>query len=380
MLIWLFLLLSQTVFAQSTAETDQAFLLIFKTPFGQEICRDVLGGDAEAIRLHLGVSPSKAKEIADGCHSGERSGWIYKTEPETIQKLLPEGRRQRTYRWLSVNADFPIESWTDPFRNLTTILKAPEDKGATWLLKILAHEMAVYFDSKANTIHPEHVKIPVLDSMSLGTASTLNPWVAVSDPQIAHSLTYLRALKVEYRIMSELKAMGKIRELPAEYSEPLIAKALAEDCDNACVLDFITNVRKIYRPISLTLLALAPQYRTAMMAELARLNWSGKKLITAQTMIDRYPVRYMLDNSMNDMVSDLTLTLMTDAKISQDNEAVARFFEQSIWPIEMAAIGESYFEEDGRALLTFLKEPLLSGHNIRLSTGPRVRIRTGNME
>jgi hypothetical protein len=389
-LINIFLTLNLALAASATPATDtafqnqidQAYGLIFKTKIGQTICRDILGSDAAAISLHLGVTFEKAVAFANECKGNfEPSEWVYPTSPSDIEKIAHPDQRPKKYVQAQSSETFPIESWTDPFSNSTTILSV-QGQGLEFgrLLQILAHETAVYFDSKTNPAHPNAQSISTLRSLSLKGPNAVNPLVAVSDPLVAHTLTYLRALQVEFSILDELVDRGLVQkgDLPADYNAPDLRYLISDSCGHSCIANLIVKLRDEYLPIALPMLAFANNYRALMTTELPKLGiaWDGKGP-SPQELLFNLPVLFRKTQVTGDAITDMSHVFNTvDVSKKGDFDDVTKFMRDQLWPVEWPSVSESKFAS-GTTLLEFMKRPLLSGYNIMLTSGPRVRVRTG---
>lgn len=361
-------------------EIDRAFDLILHTQTGKAICRDILGADPEALELHLGVTRAKAEALAKDCTGGEPSEWIYPTSPADIRKLATKAPQARHYVLVHSDQSFPIESWTDPYSNTTTILSHSRSIPFSRLVQILAHETAVYFDSKSNPLHPAAEEIPHLRDLHLEGGGTLDGLLAVSDPMQAHTLTYLRALQVEFSILREL--VGKMlitapRDLNDKYQMFLVSDKCAHDC----VKNLVVNMRQTYLPISLPLLAFAPHFRAVAVRELPKFGmfWDQSRWSRALQALNYAPVEFLKRQYSGDVVTDLTRVFYLEEPDRANFDTVSKFLTEDLWPLEEQTLSGSHFGS-GTTLLEFMKRPLLSGYNILLSGGPRVRIRTGGIE
>lgn len=195
---------AQSALLIDQGQIDAAYAMIFKTQMGKAICRQILGADGEAIRFHLGVSAEAAAKLASDCPRTARHRWIFATKPEDIRKLTLKDSSPRVYRVLQSQLTFPIDSWTDPFTNSTVLVTPTWPMAFERLVQLLAHETAVYFDSKANPAHPDAQKIPELRQLPLHTQGAIDPLIAFSNPLQAHAMTFVRALQVESEILREL--------------------------------------------------------------------------------------------------------------------------------------------------------------------------------
>lgn len=361
-------------------DIDLAFDMILRTQIGRAVCRDLLGADPQALELHLGISKPKAAIIARNCSGSEPSEWIYPTSPNDIRKLSLKSPQARRYKLVHSAQSFPIESWTDPFSNSTTILMPVTKISFPRLVQILAHEMAVYFDSKSHPLYPGAEEIPHLRDLNILSEGAINPMIALSNPLQAHTLTYLRALQVEFSILRELVD----RELivaPKDLSDPYLLHLVSAKCMHACIEELIVNMREIYLPISLPLLAFSPHYRAVMLRELPRLQavMSTEQKSNAQYALNFFPVQFMKHQFTGDVVRDLSRVFYADESEATGFQIVSSFLQVGLWALEKPAISSAHFTS-GITLLEFMKRPLLSGYNIAIASGPRVRVRTGSIE
>jgi hypothetical protein len=361
-------------------EVDRAFDLILRTQVGKAICRDILGADPDALELHLGISRDHAVTLAGECRGFDASEWIYPTSPADIRKLAIKANKPRRYKLVHSDQAFPIESWTDSITNVTTILVHSKKVPFPRMVQILAHETAVYFDSKAHPLHPGAQDIPHLRGLNLKTEGEMDPLVAISNPMQAHTLTYLRALQVEFAILREMVNKEQI-VAPADLDDPYLQYLVSDRCMQACIEELLVNTRAIYMPFSLPLLAFSPHYRALALQELPQVKtgWSEVQWAWAQQSLNVLPVQFMKNQFTGDVVADLSRFFFRDQSKLPLYEQVDHFLSEDLWPVEWRAISGSRFP-NGTTLLEFMKRPLLSGYNISLSSGPRVRVRTGNIE
>lgn len=379
--------------AKLQQDVDRAFGMIFQTQIGQTICRDILGADASAIALHLGVTREAAVRFAKKCSGDfEPAEWVYPTAPADILKI-GGGASQSTKQYIlrTTEADFPIESWTDSVTNATTIL-FPEDaqnksSQFEYLVQILAHETAVYFDSKINPKHQNANSIPHLRSLSLKGPGKMDPLIAVSNPIVGHTLTYLRALQVEFAILDELDARFGIYFTPhPALNHPYLRYLVSEGCAHVCIEDLILRLKVDYMPIALPMLAFASHYRSIIIPELGRIQpkWNATEWLNANQSLNNFPVAYAQTyketvNSQNVVVAMENVFNAPQSERAKFDSTML-FMANELWEIEWPVVSQSRFESSGLSLLEFMKRPLLSGYNIFLTSGPRVRVRGGLIE
>lgn len=379
------LLVSPALWAQDTAqqaEIDAAYGLIMQTHIGQAVCRQILGGDSGAIQYHLGVSANTAIEIATSCPAAVQHSWIYATKPEDIRKLTVTSTKARKYKVFVTQTDFPIESWTEPFTN-TTVIVTPTlpIKRERWV-QILAHEMAVYFDSKANPAHPDASHIPSLRQLTIQSSGGIDPLVTLSNPLHSHAFTFVRALQVEFEVLKELSDLHKIAPVKSLVAPDYLA-LVSGQCGHECLKQLVLKIRGTLLPIGLPLLAFAPHYRSLMVnQELPNLrpNWTELIWQKAQRVLNHLPVEFLNSREMfrGDPMNDMYRVFLGEGQKSQFFE-VSQFLEMDLWPLEQATLFSATVA-DGTTLLEFMKLPTMSGYNVGLSSGPRVRIRGGNIE
>lgn len=386
-------------------EIDESFRLIFKTEVGMAVCTRILGADPKALEFHLGISPDAAVQIARHCHSpGKTQPWLFPSKPMDIRKFtLCQGDTgkpcgPRKYFHVETEKLYPIESWTDPYTNTTVLLTRTSSPKRTRLVQLLAHEMAVYFDSKATPTAADAQNIPALAGLKIRLVPQpitvpFSPWVALLDPLTAHTLTFLRALRIERSIVKEL-ADRHLLEPPADDQDPYVAHLLSDECSHDCILQLIQTMRDTYSSLSLPLLAYAPTYRSQVIAELANIEkkypgiWGSEKWPRANKAI-QYTVAFFENRSADseqvksdeklrlDSLANLQRLYPTLARESDEFELVGHFLSDDLWrPLELPSLNAAKLS-DGQTLLEFMKQPLLSGYNVLLSSGPRVRIHGG---
>jgi hypothetical protein len=359
-------------------DIDRAFELILSTHIGRAVCRDILGADAQALETHLGMSPTEASIIAKDCAGSEPSEWIYPTSPSDIRKITLKSPQPRTYKLVHSDQSFPIESWTDPYSNVTTILISESSISFPRLVQILAHEMAVYLDSKSHPLYPSADQVPHLRDLNVISSGEMNPLIAISNPLQAHTLTYLRALQVEFSILNELVSRNQIAA-PQDLSDPYLLELVSEKCQLACIEDLIEKMRGVYLPVSLPLLAFSPHYRALIERDLPKLNLNADERLKAGFALRALPIQFMKRQFTGDVVADLTRVFFADDLQKAHFQIVSDFLKDTLWNLEKPSLYSAHFSS-GLSLLEFMKRPLLSGYNIALASGPRVRIRTGGFE
>ncbi|MGE4130073.1 MAG: hypothetical protein AB7F86_00460 [Bdellovibrionales bacterium] len=367
----------------SQTDIDQAFEVILQTRVGCAIVHHLLGAEEENLSFHLGISPSIARTAIKNCPEASGHEWIYPSPADRIRKmtLTPNGRRK--YEVIFSNPSFPIESWTDPFSNTTVLVtdQLPLTKW-TWI-QLLAHETAVYFDSKNNLLHAEARSIPELRQLNISYHGLLNPLVVAADPLIGHGLAYLRALQFDQAVIEEIRERRLVDA--AEMGPPSgqeISKLTGVSCGHACVLGLIEKVRDLLKPFSLPLMALAPLFRPAILEDLSKLSlgWRESDWIEARRLLHHAPVNFLLPGFGTEPLLQMKKAFYERSEVSHQSLQLSGFLDRKIWPMERQTLDSARLNNPEVTFLEYLKRPLLSGYNIGLSGGPRVRIRTGGVE
>jgi len=381
--------------SEQQALIDQSMSDIMQTQLGRTICHQILNADAKAIEFHLGVSKNAAVQIAQSCGRSEISEWVVPASASVIRKSTP-----RKYEILYAIDGFPIESWTDSATNIepankTVILLRPPTPEETdshqyksyfksRLTELLAHELAVYFDSKSNPAHPDAQYLDDLKNLKIESAAKLSPLIAISNPLTAHTLTYIRALQVERLIIAELIRLRKI-DPPADFYDPFIQYLVSEKCGETCLADRVLDMRQVYYPMALPMLAFASYYRAMMQSALPRLqaNLTTQQWNRINSAMGVVAADFLTNSSSGERLQDLKKFFFDDASSHPKIDLVTKVMRDDLLPLEnpaMFKVNVSSPRTGEQTLLEFMKRPLLSGHNLFQSSGPRVRIRTGNIE
>lgn len=396
-MIWIQLLLvshlvSAEVAPDQNARIEKQTELIMSTKVGKAICRYILGADAPAIKYHIGVSMPAALRIAANCKDAETIPWIYPSAAniDEVRKLTSRTSKSRKYEFLTAKNDFPVESWTDPFSNTTVLVT--DQNGAISderLTQLLAHELAVYFDAKATPAHPDAQQIPLLKKENLNVKSnaTLNPLIAVTNPLNAHTLTYLRALQVELKIVRELVQREKDLKgsgiaAPDDMQETYVQFLDSDKCTFKCILGVVVDMRQSYYDHALPLIAFSPHYRDLMTVEIRdnlQNNLDADQKSRARDTFNVFPWQFLGQGSRENPIRDISSIFVEDHSTDPHFKTVSDFMRYDLWRFELPALSQTTVYGDV-PLLEFMKVPLLSGYNILMSSGPRVRIRTGNVE
>ncbi|CAM5999387.1 unnamed protein product [Sphagnum balticum] len=349
-----------------------------QTRLGREVCQHILNAQPEAIEFHLGVRLPAARAIAKNCQPIEASAWLVANSYQEIRKFNLNSAQARKYIIEVSNSSLPIESWTDPITNTTVLMVSAKGIDHAHLVQQLSHEMAVYFDSKAYPAHPNAQKIPQLRNLHLISSGGLDPLVAVSNPLIANSLIYIRALQVEFDIVKELVDHGVIAP-PEDLSNRYLLHLTSPFCKEECLESLILKFKPTYLRIALPLIAFAPYFRGPTAEELKRLelDWSSAQWKRFSTALYAAPLAFLKTPPTGNPLADMQRVFA--ASPSQDFAQAETFLGDDLWNLEWPLVKETTVN-DHMPLLEFLKTPLMSGYNILFSSGPRVRLRTGGTE
>jgi hypothetical protein len=131
-------------------------------------------------------------------------------------------------------------------------------------------------------------------------------------------------------------------------------------------------------PQSLPLLALAPKYKTQKILEILSLNPHDRTTSRLTAVMEKNPDVYLTQIFNNDPFFNMLTPDLRPAQEKLFNETTL-VFRNKLLPEDLKTIS-SLMEDSlpfGRNFLEFLAAPLLGGKNVRLSGGPRPRIRPG---
>lgn len=380
---------------------DDALLEIMSTEVGRAICAHILGGQQEMIEKHIGVSTKAAAAIKNRCASkpAKQITYIHASNEDELVKISDSISTEKREYFFVFNFDkpWPMDSWTDPIGNRTYLIlqkdwleqakkseKIELNKSMTILLyQMLAHELAIYFDSKhfpggenwhrlglnQNTIWPQ------------SPSQLENVYAALMHPMVASALAFIRAFQIERMIMAELAAK-KGFSLPEEY---ISSKLLNNNCKGNCNEEVVRKVSMQFSEQSATLLALSPQYRNRLMVSRQELNSIGVEE-DVDLLVDIWPnVFFDQFANLKDVRSPWLLLLPTATGKHSIQYALQKrassFITNFLFVNDFTFLmNQSVYENQKPVpVLEFMSRPLLSGYNIRMSTGPRARIRGGDI-
>lgn len=372
---------------------DDALLEIMSTEVGKAICVHILGGRLDMIEKHIGVSKKTAAAIKNRCvaRPAKQIPYIHASNEEELIKISDSiSTEKREYFFVfNLNKPWPMDSWTDPIGNRTYLIlqkdwleetKKTKDyevnKSLHMLLyQMLAHELAIYFD-------PKH--FPGGDNWDrLGLNQSIywpqnqdqleKVYSSLMNPMIASALSFIRAFQVERMIMIELAAK-KGFSLPAEY---LNSKLI--NCTHYCNEEMVRKISMYFSDHSATLLALSPQYRNRLMVSLPEFATMGAEE-ELRVAVEIWPNLFF--EEFVDLKSPWVLLLPT-ATVKQYalQNRVSQFITGFLFARDFSFLMQQEVFENSKSIpvLEFMSRPLLSGYNIRLSTGPRARIRGGDI-
>lgn len=169
---------------------DKSILKILFTPSGKNLCY-ALPSDTETFRKSLFINIKYADKGYDICRPFLNKHIKFKIfEKKYLLKFTDETR-------------FPADGWTSP-RNETFLFfnRREFEKNDERLIKSLAHELAVSYDSKELIGFSGTVNVADLDLAESTDLDIIIPIIRSAD--FRNSLSSLRAFELEYRISTEL--------------------------------------------------------------------------------------------------------------------------------------------------------------------------------
>lgn len=364
-----------TVISVQTTQVDQAMeLILTRSQIGRAICTRILGGDPSLIETHAGVSTEAAKMIARNCSDPGGIPFVARGR-SSLRKTTLSGETKRRYQFYLQPKSPLIESWTDPYSHTTYILTSQIDPPFEELVQILAHELAIYFDSKSS---PERAYSTL--------AETGNPQfpirasLAASDPLIAPAFGFLRAAQIEKLIIDDLLKQDLVRSYFLKESAALNA-VLRPLCRRECIVRFLEYSRDLFKPLALPFLAFSPVFRSQTLELLTQQKsrdfsfWNRTHFI-----METLPQNYLDDLKADDFASQIGGWLNQNERFIQTSAQVANFLDDELWPIERAVLENSRVPQLDMYFVEYLKIPKLSSDHIEQASGPRVRVRTGGTD
>jgi hypothetical protein len=378
---------------------------ISQTQVGKDIVQFILDCQAKAVKLHLGVDYETSLKIVKFCTGNKKSSQsqptseFVKSSPlKSLKKIVGSSQVVIPKKSYSViytdNKDWAIDSWTSSFQNNTSIviprttLNEPIDINR--LTEILAHETAIYFDSKFWVGSTEFSNLPESDLFfSKFKKSRALVSLALDNPLIAHTFAFLRAFKIEQNIMNELEKNG-IVYYSGQESERRRAKIQSIlNCKSKCLEQFISNNVEQNINLALPLIYHSPSYRVrlinAINNDLLILSPdqnknSQERKIEFSELLSHLPVKFFEAHAKLNILLLLEILESSNNESSHEAETLANFnsfFLKDILPLHYNDLGLLKAESTNIHALEYLTFPLLSGYNTRMSSGPRPRIVVG---
>lgn len=361
---------------------------IMETSIGRAMCSHNSWQNPQVVQHHLGVSRKTAASIVNNCLPNKQFAHttIYNSpqedEADEHMKRVPH---RRYVIAVTDRPNLPFGSWTESFNNTTLIILHHSlfmsDINLIYLTQVLAHELAIYFDTKAWPFGPAWNRLPILRESVIRAPHPDKVTLATLNPLLAPILAFIRAFKIERQIVDDLVRIGKLSNEPIYYSEkdyPFLHKS----CDNKCLVNYIKKNQEWIKPITLPLLALTPHYRTRKLEQLKSLPAQDIPdfLDVAYEVLEKIPVFYM-NRRANDLLA-LDFITNQDADFIKLNHLSANFLDQHIATQDLHELATARLSLKGNsqsyALLSYLAIPLLSDVNSPLANGPRPRIRVGS--
>lgn len=413
---------------------DSAFEKILATQMGQQLCRFVLYDSQLSrhvynLKKHLGISSLAARRQVDKCrhiNSAQRHSFFYPSTAANIAKHSPfypdkiaQGLGEKNYTFLLTRkTQWDFDSWTDSSNQTFIVLEDPDTdqahKGVSsqntelHILRVLAHEIAVYFDIKQNAGTADWEGIirnqnPTI--LDLGHYDEFK--VALNNPLVQQVLTTWRAVIFEDTVLRQITQLYP--KYKSSYRQQPIDKEYAFLFDTSCKEDCLHNrlIEETHRltPKSLFYSALRPTYRyekwAQYRAENPHLNHRGT---TVQQALIEFPGNLLESYLPSVKFAQLTSTatnsgyvtsneplfsysdffyLLVDPAVYHKNIYAAYICEgqyrREFLPSDLKAIWSAVDArfESHNPILTYLKTPFLGSININYTYGPRPRIRTG---
>lgn len=173
------------VTAELQTMIDAVHFAMMQKPTGKEICKKATGGTPEQLDEVFGLQGPLATSLRKTC-----------AEPSFTPK-----RNYSTSRSFGIlfydGEPPPFESWTSRF-NATIIAIGPKDRNEKYLVRSLAHELAVKMDAKNNLSAKENLGYIY---KGLDTCEIMS---ALRSPMVRVTFSTIRALQIEKALLQEL--------------------------------------------------------------------------------------------------------------------------------------------------------------------------------
>lgn len=369
---------------------ETSIIDLSRTGLGKSLLQHVLACDSSSISKHFGISSQTANMLAGECFrdsliNKNLSTYVLESQDDKLEtkiSLIPGTSKRQYILVVSESTDWNIDSWTDPFSNKTVFIveKGQADKAdsKTFFYQMMAHEIAVYFDTKAWVGSAEWDDIPTFKNSLNDVSVDKNKLaLALNNPLISQMLRSLRAFRIEKVFIEELVSKNLLPRTALSYYQHPGNSYLEEDCHATCVLNFLNSFSALLLPQSLPLLAFSPQYRNQKALEIIGGRSLGSSNKTVQV-LENYPDQYLTQIFKNDPFFNM---MNPDLKPGQEYlfRETSETFKTILLPQDLSTISQlmktnHILDED---FLSFLASPQLGGQNVRLSGGPRPRIRGG---
>ena len=361
---------------------DEAVSLIAETRLGQEINQYILGCEASAIESHLSVSHSRALHIADLCKTAASetapSGFVTSSSSSSkeIHTLShsPTPLKRRYSVVITDDDNWPYSSWTNASNNRTYLFLKSNAQGisAPWSLAVqmIAHEMAVYFDSK-----------------SLKQQGPLSPtFMALNNPVIHHNLTFMRAFAVEKDIIEQLVADSKLTLDKDEfYSAPFFSFLQPQIYSSQCAWENFKSHSHTFLPNILALITNSEGYHNikSRIADLIHNDRLAQEMFSSH--FERLnPLKRLLRFFSNSRKKSHHLKEILDVfnphlkDITQSEHRQLKTALTAIVNKDLQAIHPYFLDQTPS--IQHLARPQLSGTHVRKTSGPRPIIVTHKTE
>ena len=265
---------------QSMALIEKAYRVIFNTDLGQQICRQVLydknrNQHIKNFEFHLGLSYHTAFELAASCRENEElifsKLFYYADHYAPIRKfnlLKPEEKVfARQYSIITTkHTSWNYDSWTDSSNRTFLTLQDGKNGQLNWehLLRVLIHELAVYFDSKQNSLGQEWSNIMSTQVEIEGSHTSLQNdryRLALNNPLIQQVLTTWRAYNFEEILMGQIDLPKNLQAHKDDLSSSPYHYLADNFCKAKCLFKNLSVEAHRLSASALFLSTVRPEYR-----------------------------------------------------------------------------------------------------------------------
>lgn len=371
---------------------DKALLLITShSELGRQIAKFVLHCNKEAIINHLGASAIAAEEISKICSQEfflNRHKFILPSPLNALDKLSRRVNWQKkTYSLILTNrTTMDYDSWTSSLTNRTTLVvyhdRDKSELNLSHLTQLLAHELAIYFDAKFWIDSEDWKMLYSLNKITENYESKTK--IALNNPLINQVFIYSRAFTVEKYIVEDLVNQGLLTlNSPSYYKNNPYFFFNKNSCLDLCVYENIMKMSYWYIPNSLPLLAFSPQYRSLKWMEIIHQSpsFDEKQMSSLNNFLNDIPLNFISTYVEMDALQILEMQSLGGLGNFSDTIALNHFFKTVLLPQDLQQLKEAMTLQSSAThqsrLLIQMIQPSLSGYNVKLSSGPRPRIKTG---